>query len=91
MFTHQTVLCPSMSVVGVRSAADATRTAFLLQNGLLHEEELPQAVLDLLRAGWLKPEDLPITTLDELSERLETAIERGLPPDPWSENESNRT
>jgi hypothetical protein len=65
------------------------QVAFLLGKGLLDEEELPQAVSDLLRAGWLKPEDLPITTLEELSEGLNKAIERGLPPDPWSDEESS--
>jgi hypothetical protein len=63
------------------------QVAFLLGKGLLHEEELAQAVSDLLSAGRLIPEDLPITTLEELSEGLNKAVERGLPPDPWSDEE----
>jgi hypothetical protein len=60
-----------------------------LMEGHLNEDDLRHAVDPFMDAGWLRAEDLPITTLEELSARLEVAIERGLPPDPWRDEEES--
>lgn len=68
---------------------EAMQVSFLLGHDLLSEDELPQAVHELLSAGWLIPEDLPITTLAQLSAGLDRAVERGLPPYPGYEDEDS--
>ncbi len=67
---------------------DALQYSWAVSQGKLTEEDLPNAVGAFMRAGWFIAEDLPVANLDELSDRLHRADERGLPPDPWSDRYS---
>ena len=65
-----------------RLQEDAFQYAIPLYDGKLEEDELPGAADAFVEAGWLRAEDLPITTVEQLLERLHTARRRHYAPAP---------
>jgi hypothetical protein len=64
---------------------EAIQRAVPLADGELEDEELPEAIDAFVNAGWLRAEDLPVTTVEELSARLVKVRNRACVPDHWSE------